>query len=53
VVGAKREDLQDQKVERALQEVCFWHSVLSSFERSMTAFLSEVKGKILRPFMEP
>jgi hypothetical protein len=43
VIGAQGQNLENQQIERALQQVGFRRKVLSSFEGSMEVFPSKVK----------
>jgi hypothetical protein len=45
VIGAERKDLQNQQVERTLEEVGFRHGSSQAPRGSIDTFLSEVKGK--------
>lgn len=51
MVRAEREDLQDEQIERALQEVgSLGHGLLSKVERKLRVLLSEVKRRAARKF---
>jgi hypothetical protein len=43
VIRTERQDLENQQVERALQQVRLWHGLLSEYERSLRIVPSEVK----------